>query len=60
MEHCGLPGDPFSAMFASSRVIGWCANILEQAADSRIIRPPARYVGLAPRPSRSVTSASAH
>jgi citrate synthase len=48
MEHCGLPSDLFSPTFASSRVIGWCANILEQAADNRIIRPSARYVGPPP------------
>jgi citrate synthase len=48
MEHAGLPSDLFSPTFASSRVIGWCANILEQAADNRIIRPSARYVGPPP------------
>jgi citrate synthase len=45
MDHCGLPRELFTPTFASSRVIGWCANILEQAADNRIIRPSARYVG---------------
>jgi len=48
MDHCGLPQDLFTPTFASSRVIGWCANILEQAADNRIIRPSARYVGPPP------------
>ena len=48
MEDVGLPPDLFSPTFASSRVIGWCANILEQAADNRIIRPSARYVGPPP------------
>jgi citrate synthase len=48
MEHCGLPRDLFTPTFASSRVIGWCANLLEQAADNRIIRPSARYVGPPP------------
>jgi citrate synthase len=48
MDHCGLPPDLFTPTFASSRVIGWCANILEQAADNRIIRPSARYVGPPP------------
>ncbi|MCU1462596.1 MAG: citrate (Si)-synthase [Acidimicrobiales bacterium] len=43
-----LPRDLFTPTFASSRVIGWCANILEQAADNRIIRPSARYVGPPP------------
>lgn len=48
MDRCGLPRDLFTPTFASSRVIGWCANILEQAADNRIIRPSARYVGPPP------------
>jgi citrate synthase len=48
MDHCGLPRELFTPTFASSRVIGWCANILEQAADNRIIRPSARYVGEPP------------
>jgi citrate synthase len=52
MDHCGLPRELFTPTFASSRVIGWCANILEQAADNRIIRPSARYVG--PPPPRPV------
>jgi len=41
MDKAGLPRDLFTPTFASSRVIGWCANILEQAADNRIIRPSA-------------------
>jgi citrate synthase len=48
MDHCGLPRELFTPTFGSSRVIGWCANILEQAADNRIIRPSARYVGPPP------------
>jgi citrate synthase len=48
MEEAGLPRELFTPTFASSRVIGWCANMLEQAADNRIIRPSARYVGPPP------------
>ncbi|MFH8489760.1 citrate synthase/methylcitrate synthase [Streptomyces longisporoflavus] len=48
MELCGLPREMFTPTFAAARAVGWGANILEQAQDSKIIRPAARYAGPAP------------
>lgn len=45
MELCGIPRELFTPTFAAARVVGWTAHILEQAADSKIVRPSSRYIG---------------
>ena len=45
MAAIGIPRRLFTPTFASSRVIGWTAHVLEQARDRHIVRPSARYVG---------------
>lgn len=42
----GIPIDMFTPLFASSRVVGWTAHVMEQMADNRLIRPRAEYAGL--------------
>ena len=41
----GIPLDLYTPIFAISRVSGWCAHVLEQHADNRLIRPRADYIG---------------
>jgi citrate synthase len=45
MDSVGLPPDLFTASFAASRSVGWAANVLEQVANNRLIRPVTDYTG---------------
>jgi len=44
----GIPKEMFTCMFATSRVVGWTAHVLESLADLRIIRPASQWIGPEP------------
>jgi citrate synthase len=54
LDYANVPPDLFTPMFASARVAGWSAHILEQKREGRLIRPTAEYIGPAPRPPSDV------
>jgi citrate synthase len=49
-HYMGIPGELFTCVFAASRIVGWCAHVLEQLSDNKIIRPSSNYIGHADRP----------
>jgi citrate synthase len=45
LDAAEVPPELTPAMFASARVAGWAAHILEEKRTGRLIRPSAQYVG---------------
>jgi len=45
----GIPVPQYTPIFVASRITGWCAHIMEQHQNNRIIRPLADYSGPALR-----------
>jgi citrate synthase len=45
LQSIGLQPDQFVSMFACGRVAGWCAHVMEQHEQDRLIRPQSEYTG---------------
>lgn len=41
----GFEPDMYTPIFAVARMVGWCAHVMEQLKDNRIMRPEANYLG---------------
>ena len=50
-----FPPELNTPIFAASRVAGWCAHVVEQQDNNRLIRPRSLYTGPAMRPYEGVS-----
>jgi 2-methylcitrate synthase/citrate synthase II len=51
-----FPPELNTAIFAASRVAGWCAHVVEQHDNNRLIRPRSLYTGPEARPYQGLAS----
>jgi len=45
LQALGLEPKQFVAMFACGRTAGWCAHVIEQHGEDKLIRPQSEYIG---------------
>jgi citrate synthase len=50
LNSLGVPFEFFTPFFASSRIAGWTAHVIEQHKDAVLLRPSSKYVGEYGRP----------
>jgi len=50
LDALGVPCEFFTPFFASSRISGWTAHVIEQYKDAVLLRPSSKYVGEYGRP----------
>ncbi|MEG7335293.1 citrate synthase CitA [Bacillus sp. 0102A] len=48
MKAIDFDDELFTPTFSASRMVGWCAHVLEQAENNMIFRPSAKYTGTIP------------
>jgi len=48
LQSIGLRPESFVAVFSCGRCAGWCAHVIEQHAEDRLIRPQSEYIGTRP------------
>jgi 2-methylcitrate synthase/citrate synthase II len=48
--YLGLPVETYTPLFVVARTTGWCAHVMEQHGDNRLVRPMAEYIGPPERP----------